>query len=55
MRYQSEKDIEIKCIDCSEPFWWTERDQEFYKEKGLSKPKRCKNCRAIKKQQRGNQ
>ena len=42
-------DIKIKCKDCGEMFTFTEGEQKFYKEKGLIKPKRCKNCRQIKK------
>lgn len=43
------EDIKIKCIDCGEPFIFTTRDQQYYEEKGFVPPKRCRNCRAIKK------
>lgn len=46
-------DLTIKCIDCSRDFYFTERDQNFFKEKGFSNPKRCKNCRNKKKAQNG--
>ncbi len=51
----NEKDKELECIDCGDKFWWTEKEQQFYAEKGFSQPKRCVKCRAIKKQaaQRG--
>lgn len=29
-------------------------DPQFYKDKGLSEPKRCKSCRQRKKAERGN-
>ena len=43
--------IEIKCVDCGNPFYFTDRDQAFYQEKGYQQPKRCVDCRRIKKQQ----
>ncbi|MPM63647.1 hypothetical protein SDC9_110528 [bioreactor metagenome] len=43
----------IKCKDCGENFIFTEREQEFYKEKGFNNdPVRCPECRRLKKQQR---
>lgn len=42
-------DRKIKCQDCGEEFNFSERDQEFYKEKGFLSPKRCKTCRNIRK------
>lgn len=44
--------IEIKCSDCGQTFYFTDRDQEFYKQKGFQQPKRCFKCRQLKKQQR---
>lgn len=55
MAIQSEKDIEITCKDCSEKFWFTEKEQDFYRQKEYSQPKRCRNCRALKKQQRSQE
>lgn len=43
--------IEIKCCDCGNTFYFTDRDQAFYKEKGYQNPRRCFNCRKLKKQQ----
>ena len=40
----------IKCQDCGENFDFTERDQEFYKEKGFLPPKRCHSCRKARKE-----
>lgn len=48
-------DQTITCVDCAQTFPFTERDQEFYKEKGFQTPKRCKPCRDIKKAERASQ
>jgi len=48
-------DTELTCKDCGKPFVWTEKEQQFYKEKGFSEPKRCRDCRVIKKQARNGQ
>lgn len=42
----------LVCQDCGKEFEFTVRDQEFYKEKGFSEPKRCKDCREKRKQER---
>ena len=42
----------IKCQDCGEDFNFTERDQEFYKEKGFLPPKRCRFCRKTRKERK---
>lgn len=47
------QDKTITCIDCGKEFIFTVNDQQFYKEKGFTnEPKRCKECRARKKQER---
>ncbi len=38
-------DLEITCTECGNPFPFTEREQEYYKERNLTHPKRCKPCR----------
>ncbi len=38
-------DLEITCSECSSPFVFTEREQEYYRERNLTHPKRCKPCR----------
>src|SRR5260370_22716995 len=38
-------DIEITCVECGETFPFTEREQEYYRERNLTHPKRCKPCR----------
>ena len=40
----------IKCQDCGENFNFSEREQEFYKEKGFRPPKRCRFCRNARKE-----
>ncbi len=46
------QDQEIVCIDCNAPFTFTAAEQQFYQEKGLTHaPKRCKPCRAARKNQ----
>ena len=49
MDYQ---DKVLVCQDCSKEFVFTAAEQEFYAQKGFSnEPKRCKDCRAVKKQE----
>lgn len=45
-------DQDIQCAGCGETFQFTERDQEFYAEREWTPPKRCKDCRAKKKDER---
>ena len=46
------EDETLICEDCGKEFVFTAGEQEFFAEKGLSnKPKRCPECRKIKKQQ----
>ncbi len=47
-------DKTIKCMDCGEDFTLTAGEIDFFQKKGFTEPKRCKKCRAIKKQQRNN-
>jgi hypothetical protein len=48
------KDITKECVDCQEDFVITAGEQQFYDEKGLALPKRCKDCRAAKKARNEN-
>ena len=45
------EDKTITCRDCSSDFEFSAGEQEFYAEKELSEPQRCKDCRAKKKAQ----
>lgn len=48
-------DKTLTCKDCHADFQFTESEQAFYKEKGFeNEPQRCPDCRAAKKQQRGD-
>ncbi len=48
-------DKTITCKDCNSTFVFTENEQAFFKEKGFeNEPQRCPDCRAAKKQQRGD-
>ncbi|QZY55985.1 zinc-ribbon domain-containing protein [Crassaminicella profunda] len=46
-------DKTLVCQDCGKEFVFTEGEQEFFKEKGFeSEPKRCVECRRVRRQQR---
>jgi len=42
-------DQHIECIDCGRVFTWTVGEQQFYRQRGLSAPKRCSECRHMKR------
>jgi hypothetical protein len=44
----------ITCADCGREFAFTAEEQAFFREKGYHPPKRCKECRQAKKEQRGD-
>ncbi|MPQ45283.1 zinc-ribbon domain-containing protein [Clostridium tarantellae] len=45
----------LTCKDCGAEFVFSEREQEFYKEKGFdNEPARCAECRRAKKAERNN-
>ncbi len=47
-------DKTLECVDCAATFTFGADEQEFFATKGFTnEPKRCPNCRAAKKQQRG--
>jgi hypothetical protein len=41
--------LQLTCIDCDETFVWSEREQEFYRVRRLSPPRRCQECRRTKR------
>ncbi len=44
----------ITCADCGREFTFSAEEQRFFREKGFTNPpKRCKECRQAKKEQRG--
>lgn len=40
-----------ECKDCEKDFELSQGEIDFYKSKGFELPKRCKQCRRIRKQQ----
>ncbi|MDD5093471.1 MAG: zinc-ribbon domain containing protein [Dehalococcoidia bacterium] len=47
-------DRELQCADCGAKFTFTASEQEFFANKGFTNdPKRCPDCRATRKQERG--
>ena len=49
------QDIEITCADCGEAFPFTAREQDYYQQRNLSQPKRCKPCRETRRSNFGGQ
>lgn len=39
----------LKCRDCGNLFVLTTGEQQFFRRKGLTMPKRCKACRAVRR------
>jgi hypothetical protein len=46
------QDQTLTCVDCGRDFTFGASEQEFFREKGFTPPKRCKDCRQAKKEQR---
>lgn len=46
------QDKEITCGDCGRTFLFTASEQEFFQGRGMSEPKRCKECRQARKAER---
>jgi hypothetical protein len=46
------EDVEIICRDCQTIFAWTHSEREWYRDRNLRQPKRCKGCRAARKAER---
>lgn len=42
-------DINLICVECKNTFYFSERDQVFFAEKGFQQPKRCYGCRQKRK------
>lgn len=42
-------DLQLICSDCGQEFAFSGEEQEFFRERGYSIPKRCKPCRQAKK------
>ena len=46
-------DKTLTCSDCGQSFVFSQGEQEFFEQRGMSEPKRCKECRQAKKAERG--
>jgi CxxC-x17-CxxC domain-containing protein len=47
-------DKTLTCVECGAPFTFSAEDQEFHAPKGfMNEPKRCPNCRAARRAERG--
>lgn len=46
------QDQTINCVDCDMAFTFSAGEQQYYREKELNTPKRCKNCRDARKRER---
>lgn len=52
---QEKRDEIIVCRNCGKEFTFTIGEQNFYEEKGLKPPVRCKECKAKRKEQQAEQ
>lgn len=48
------KDVTIRCQDCGKEFKFSEKEQAFYEEHKFLPPKRCKECRVVRKIEKQN-
>lgn len=42
----------LDCVDCGKPFVWSLGEQDYFKQHNLQQPKRCKNCRRARREER---
>jgi len=42
-------DTQLTCLDCGREFTFASGEQRYFWAKGLSEPKRCKQCRVLRK------
>ena len=45
-------DKTLTCSDCGREFLFSGEEQEFYAARGFTEPKRCRSCRAIRRNER---
>jgi putative zinc ribbon protein len=38
-------DESIMCVECHGPFWFSQKDKQFYAAQGYQRPRRCRACR----------
>ena len=41
--------LNLQCCDCPKEFYFKEKDQMFYAQQGYDAPKRCWDCRQVRK------
>lgn len=51
-KVKNEKGDSLVCVDCGSSFVFLPGEQKFFKERGLTPPKRCPSCRAKRKEKR---
>jgi len=42
-------DKSVTCVECTKQFTFTDKEQQFYNERGFQEPKRCPPCRTARK------
>ena len=45
-------DLQLPCAECRKTFTFEKGEQEFFKQRGLTQPKRCPSCRGRSKRRR---
>jgi len=45
----------LTCADCGREFTFTAEEQAYFREKSFNPPKRCKECRQARMEQRGDE
>ena len=45
-------DLQLSCVECRKSFTFEKGEQEFFKQRGLTPPKRCPSCRGKKRRRR---
>lgn len=45
-------DETLTCLDCGQTFVWTKGEQSYFTERQLSRPKRCRLCRELRRAER---
>jgi hypothetical protein len=54
-QHHQQEDQTLTCKDCHQPFLLTAKECEFYVERRLELPKRCKACRQLRKVAKGKE
>jgi hypothetical protein len=44
--FEMHKDLKLECVECGNLFRFEWGEQQFYKSRGLTPPKRCSTCRS---------